>query len=236
MNKIISIFKKEIRGFFTSPLAYVIGAVILALGGYFFSVTLFVNRIADLTGVFMNLAVILIFAAPALTMRLLAGEEQEGTMEFLLTSPITIPQLVLGKYLAALFYFFMVIVLTFVYPGILLALSTPDKGVILSTYVGFFLLVAAYLAIGILCSSLTGSQVVASISSFGVLLLLWIFSWLSGNISGPLGSFAKVLSISEHYGDFLRGIIDTTHIVYFISIIIVSLILSMLGVSKRAWS
>ena len=144
--------------------------------------------------------------------------------------------MILGKYLAALFYFLSVTVLTFVYPGILLAISTPDKGVILSTYIGFFLLVAAYLAIGVLCSSLTGSQVIASISSFGVLLLLWIFSWLSGNISGPLGSFVKALSISEHYGDFLRGIIDTTHIVYFISIIIVSLILSMLGVSKRAWS
>ena len=76
-------------------------AVILALGGYFFSVGLFATRIADLTGVFMNLAVILIFAAPAITMRLLAGEEQDGTIEFLLTSPITIPQLILGKYLAS---------------------------------------------------------------------------------------------------------------------------------------
>lgn len=236
MNTILSIFKKELKGFCTSPFAYVIGAVILALGGYFFSVTLFVTRIADITGVFMNLAVILIFAAPALTMRLLAGEEQEGTMEFLLTSPITIPQLILGKYLAALVYFLIIIVLTFIYPGILLALSSPDKGVIFTTYLGFILLVATYLAIGILCSSFTGSQVIASISSFGILLLLWIFSWLSGNISGPLGSFAKALSVSEHYADFLRGIIDTTHIVYFISIIMVSLILSVFGVSKRAWS
>ena len=116
MRKIISVSKKEIKGFFTSPLAYVVGAVILGLGGYFFSVTLFTTRIADLTGVFMNLAVILIFAAPALTMRLLAGEEQEGTMEFLLTSPITIPQLILGKYLAALFYFLVITVLTLSIP------------------------------------------------------------------------------------------------------------------------
>lgn len=236
MNAVISIFKKEIKGFFYSPLAYVISAVILALGGYFFSVTLFTTRIADISGVFMNLAVILIFATPALTMKLLAGEEQDGTMEFLLTSPITVPQLIIGKYLAALGFFLFITALTFVYPGILLTLSTPDKGVIIATYLGFFLLVAANLSIGILCSSFTESQVIASISGFGILLLLWISSWLSDSISGPLGSFFKTLSISEHYMDFLRGVIDTTHIVYFISIILVSLILSMYSVSRRVWS
>jgi len=157
-------------------------------------------------------------------------------MEFLLTSPITVPQLIIGKYLAALGFFLFITALTFIYPGILLTLSTPDKGVILATYLGFFLLVAAYLSIGILCSSFTKSQVIASISGFGILLLLWISSWLSDSISGPLGSFFKTLSISEHYMDFLRGVIDTTLIVYFISIILVSLILSMYSVSSRVWS
>jgi ABC-2 type transport system permease protein len=169
-------------------------------------------------------------------MRLVAGEEQDGTMEFLLTYPVTIPQVVLGKYLASLALFVAIIFLTFIFPGILLSISSPDIGVILTSYLGFLLLAATYLAIGIMCSSFTSSQIIASVSGFGILLLLWIVGWLSGNISGPLGQFAKALSISEHYGDFLRGVIDTTHIVYFLSIIIVSLLISMLGVAKRAWS
>jgi ABC-2 type transport system permease protein len=232
VNVFVSIFKKEVKGFLNSPFAYVISAVVLALGGYFFFTTLFVTQIADLTGVFMNLGVVLIFAIPVLTMKLLAGEKQEGTMEFLLTSPVTIPQIIISKYLAALVYFIIIVLLTLTYPGILFTVSSPDKGVIFTTYVGFFLLVATYLAIGVLCSSLTSSQVIASILSFGILLLLWIFGWLSGKLSGPLGSLAKTLSIFEHYGDFLRGIIDTTHIVYFLGIIIASLIFSMFGITK----
>lgn len=236
MTIIYSIFKKELKGYIQSPLAYAVISVIMALAGYFFSVTLFTSRIAEMTSLFMNLAVILIFAAPVLTMRLMAGEEQDGTMEFLLTSPVTISQLVLGKYLASLALFIAIIILTFIFPGILLSISSPDRGVIITSYLGFLLLAATYLAIGIMCSSFTSSQIIASISGFGILLLFWIVGWLSGNISGPLGQFAKALSISEHYGDFLRGVIDTTHVIYFLSIIIVSLLISMLGVAKRAWS
>jgi ABC-2 type transport system permease protein len=236
MTAIYSVFKKELKGYIKSPLAYAVIAVIMALAGYFFSVALFTSRIAEMTSLFMNLAVIFIFAAPVLTMRLVAGEEQDGTMEFLLTYPVTIPQVVLGKYLASLALFLAIIILTFIFPGILLFISSPDIGVILTSYLGFLLLAATYLAIGIMCSSFTSSQIIASVSGFGILLLLWIVGWLSGNISGPLGQFTKALSISEHYGDFLRGVIDTTHIVYFLSIIIVSLLISMLGVAKRAWS
>jgi len=236
MTAIYSVFKKELKGYIQSPLAYAVIAVIMALAGYFFSVALFTSRIADITNLLMNLAVILIFAAPILTMRLLAGEEQEGTMEFLLTSPVTIPQMVLGKYLASLALFTAMIILTLVFPAILFSLSSPDKGVILTSYLGFLLLTATYLAIGIMCSSFTSSQIIASVSGFGILLLLWIVGWLSGNISGALGKFANAISISEHYGDFLRGVIDTTHIIYFLSIIVVSLMISMLGVAKRAWS
>lgn len=236
MTALYSVFKKELRGYIQSPLAYVVVAVIMALSGYFFSVALFTSRIAEMTSLFMNMAVILIFAAPVLTMRLVAGEEQEGTIEFLLTSPVTIPQVILGKYLASLALFGVIIVLTFVFPGILLSISSPDKGVILTSYLGFLLLSATYLAIGIMCSSFTASQIIASVSGFGILLLLWIIGWMSGNISGPLGQLAKALSISDHYGDFLRGVIDTTHIIFFVSIIAGSLLISMLGLAKRAWS
>ncbi|MDI3481593.1 MAG: gliding motility-associated transport system permease protein [Tepidanaerobacteraceae bacterium] len=236
MAIIYSIFKKELKSYIQSPLAYAVVSVIMALAGYFFCVSLFTSRIAEMTSLFMNLAVILIFAVPILTMKLVAGEEQDGTIEFLLTSPITIPQLVLGKYLASLALFIAITILTFIFPGILLSISTPDKGVIITSYLGFLLLLAAYIAIGIMCSSFTSSQIVASISGFGILLLFWIVGWMSGNISGALGQFAKALSISEHYGDFLRGVIDTTHIIYFLSITIVSLLIAMLGVAKRAWS
>ncbi|GAQ25799.1 ABC transporter permease [Tepidanaerobacter syntrophicus] len=236
MNAIISIFKKELKSIFYSPIAYVIGAVILGLAGYFFSVNLFVSRIADLTGVFMNLGVVLIFTVPALTMKLLAGEEQAGTMEFLLTSPISVFQLIIGKYLASLVFFLFITAFTLIYPGILFALSAPDSGIIIVSYIGFLLLVASYISVGLLCSSLTTSQVVASILSFGVLLLLWVSSWLSSNTSGILSSFIKTLSMSEHYMDFLRGIIDTSHLVYFVSIILVSLTLSAINISRRTCS
>ena len=179
----------------------------------------------------MNLAVILIFAAPAITMRLLAGEEQDGTIEFLLTSPITIPQLILGKYLASLGLFLVIIVLTFIFPGILLNISTPDKGVLLATYIGFFLLIATYLAVGVLCSSLTSSQVIASISSFGILLLL-DHKLAFRNISGMLGKFACTLPF-QNTMEIFTGIIDTAHIVYFFSIILAALIFTMLSVDRR---
>ncbi|MCR4432014.1 MAG: ABC transporter permease [Tepidanaerobacteraceae bacterium] len=236
MSVILSIFKRELKGYIQSPLAYAVISVIMALAGYFFSAALFSSRIAEMTSLFMNLAVILIFAAPVLTMKMIAGEEQDGTMEFLLTSPVTIPQLVLGKYLASLALFAVIIIMTFIFPGILLTISSPDRGAIAASYLGLMLLTASYLAIGIMCSSFTNSQIIASISGFGILLLFWMVGWLSGNISGPLGQFAKALSISEHYGDFLRGIIDTTHLVFFLSIIIISLLISMLGVAKRTWS
>ncbi|WP_422445211.1 ABC transporter permease [Thermoanaerobacterium sp. DL9XJH110] len=236
MRIVYAIFKKEMNGYLLSPLAYAIIAVVLGLAGYFFSVNLFVSRIADLTGLFMNLAVILIFASPMLTMKLMAGEEQEGTMEFLLTSPITIPQLVIGKYLASLGLFLILIVMTLIFPGILVFISTPDKGVILTSYLGFFLLAAMYLAVGIMCSSFTGSQLIAGMSGFGILLIMWVMGWLSGNMSGPLEKLARNISIPEHYGDFLRGIVDTTHITYFLSIIAFSLIISMIGVAKKTWS
>ncbi|MGE5587195.1 MAG: ABC transporter permease [Clostridia bacterium] len=236
MLKTWSIFKREVAAYFLSPIAYVMGAVFLVLSGYFFSILLFATRSASMQGTLGNMAVTFIFVAPVLTMRLLAEERKLGTDELLLTSPVTITSIVVGKYLASVFTYLVFLAVTLAYPAILRHYGSPDMGPIYSGYLGMFLFGAACLSAGTFASALTENQMVAGMVGFGILLLFWIMGWVSAAVTGPVGEAVSALSILKHFDDFQKGIVDLSHTLYYLSFVFVFLFLAVRTIDSRRWS
>jgi ABC-2 type transport system permease protein len=235
MRNMIFIAQKELHAYFASPMAYVVIAAFLAITGFFFSLIVYMTREASLGAVFANIAVILLFVAPALTMRLLAEEERSGTIELLLTLPVRDWEVVVGKFLASLAVYAVMVGLTLYYPLLLLKLGNPDRGPIVSTYLGVLLLGGAFLSIGLFASALSRNQVVAALVGFGAMLILWLVD-VAGNLFGPpVSDFVTYISMSGHYFDFLRGVIDTKDVVFYLSIVAASLFLSVQVLQLGRW-
>lgn len=238
MRNIWIIFKKELKTYFVSPIAYVMFIVFLVLAGYFFfNLTAFFNMQAIhymryesamgeinvnemvISPLFYNISIILLLMVPLFTMRMYAEEKKTGTLEILLTSPLSSLQLVVGKFLGTLAVYIIMLGFTLIYPLILFMYGNPDLGPIISGYIGIILMGAAYISIGSLCSSFTENQIVAAVISFGVLLLLWVIS-LASSFAGPiLGEVLSYISLIEHFHDFAKGVIDTKDIVFYLSFI-----------------
>lgn len=230
------LMKKELRSYLLSPLAWVLLAVYFALGGYFFSGIIIITGQADLTGYFGNMAVTLLFLVPALTMRLWSEEEARGTSRFLLTAPITVAEVVTAKFLAAFSLMLLAELASLVYVLILWRLGSPDWGTVLASYLGFTLLVAASLAVGLFASSLSSSQMVAGLIGFGLLLLFWVVDWISSSVPAGLGSVLKAISFPGHLVDFLKGLVVTNHIVFYLSAVVLFLFLAVQSIAKRTWA
>jgi ABC-2 type transport system permease protein len=231
--KIWAVYRKELRSYFCSPLAYTVIGVYLALSGYFFSVILVTTKQLIMTGVFANMGLMLVFIAPILTMRLLTAEESEGTMELLLTTPVTVFDIVVGKYLAAFTVFLMGTVLTLSFPLFLCTYGSPDFGPIITGYTGFVLLGGAFLAIGLFMSATTDNQVIAGVLTFGVGLALWIVGWLAEELTGKARDIANHISAVQRYEGFLYGVLDLSDVTYFITIILAFVFLTCFAVIKR---
>jgi ABC-2 type transport system permease protein len=180
--------------------------------------------------------VILLLVAPALTMRLLAEEQRSGTIELLLTAPVRDWEVVGGKYLASLTLFLTMVALTLYYPLILMAFGNPDLGVLAASYIGVILLGGSFLSLGLLASSLTQNQVVAAMISFGLILSLWLVGFLSGVVTGPGADIVDYISIVAHYGDFMKGIVASKDVIYYLSIIGGALFLATRSLETRRWS
>lgn len=239
MRNMIAILRKELRTYFVSPVAYVAIAAYLVLSGVFFAllVTAQPGTVeASLGIVFGNVSVVLLIVAPALTMRLLAEEQKSGTIELLLTSPVQDWEVVVGKYLSSLILFLIAVALTLIYPLVVMRYGTPDVGPMIGGYIGMILFGAAFLAVGIMASSLTQNQVVAALVSVAILLGLWLIGAFSGSARPPVSDVLSYLSIITHYGDFSRGLIDTRDIVYYLSVIVVSLFISVRALETRRWT
>jgi len=235
MKNIAIIAQKELRAYFASPIAYVVIAAFLAMTGFFFWLIVSLSREASLRGVFANMAIILLFIAPALTMRLLAEEQRSGTIELLLTLPVRDWQVVLGKFLASLAVFALMLALTLYYPLLLVWLGNPDRGPIISGYIGLLLVGGAFLSIGVFTSSLSGNQVVAALLGFGAMLILWLID-IAGRLFGPPASdVVTYVSMSQHYFDFVRGIIDSKDVIFFLSVMAAFLFLSVQTLQLRRW-
>jgi ABC-2 type transport system permease protein len=181
------------------------------------------------------MSVLLLFLAPAVSMRLLAEEQRMGTLELLLTAPVRDVEVVLGKYLASLVFLVALLGLTFYYPFVLVMFGNPDRGPMLAGYLGVFLQGAAFLAVGLLASSLTQNQIVAGVASLFGLLVLWLADSLGSVIPGALGDAVRYLGIVAHGSDFPRGLIESSSVVYYLSLIVVALFLTVRSLEARRW-
>ena len=252
--KIWPIFKKEMRLYFTSPIAWVIGSIFLLVAGYFFySIFAFftlasmqsamnpaMGRELNVTDsvmrpLFSNLTVILLLLMPMVTMRLFAEERRSGTIELLLTYPVRDGAVLLGKYLAALVLYLLMLAGTLLYPAIVVYFARVDPGPLLTGYLGLVLLGATFLAIGLFASSLTENQIVASLVTFGTLLIFWVIGWSAEYAGGTLGSVLRHLSLIEHFDSFAKGVLDTKDIVYYLNFTILALFLTLRSLEARRW-
>jgi ABC-2 type transport system permease protein len=250
------IYKKELRLYFTSPVAYVLLTIFLLIAGYFFySIFAFFTRASMqaamnpqmgrdlnvtesvLRPLFANLSVILLLLMPLLTMRLFAEERRAGTIELLLTYPVRDGAVLVGKYLAAFTVYTVMIAGTLLYPLLLVIVrAQPEWGPLATGYLGLLLMGAMFLAVGVFASSLTENQIVAAIVTFGLLLMFWIIGWTAEIVGGPLGTVLTHLSILEHNDTFAKGVLDTKDIIYYINFTALALFLTLRSREARRWS
>jgi ABC-2 type transport system permease protein len=237
MRNMLIIARRELGAYFASPIAYLVMAGFLAIAGYFFSVILVIFREASLERTFLNTVTVLLFVSPLLAMRLLSEEQRSGTIELLLTAPVRDWQVVWGKWLAAFLLFVLMIALTGVHVLILWRLGNPDFGPILSGYLGVILLGAALLALGTLTSALTENQIVAAVLGIALAVLFWVSGAVSEVVGTDsfLGRFFEQLALPEHLFDFMRGVVDTAHVVYYLSVTVGALYLATRILETRRW-
>ena len=252
VRNILAIAGKELRSYFASPIAYIIIGLFALLFGWFFYVYLHVfveqsQRMAMMgggnvnvneqmiRGVLQNAAVIILFVMPMITMRSYSEEKRSGTIELLLTSPLTDLDIILGKFLAAMGLYCGMLLVTLVDVAILFRLGNPEWRPIAAGYVGLLLMGGCFISVGLLISSLTKNQIVAGFLTFAVFLMLWVINWLADS-SGPTGqAVLSFLSITDHFDDFTKGIIDTKHLVYYLSFITFGLFLTAKSVDSERW-
>jgi len=242
MRNILTIALKELKGIFISPIAYAVAlAIFLVMGILFYANVLGAayQQVAPAVQIVVGpLATLLLFTVPAVTMRAVAEEQRTGTLELLLTAPVRDWEVVVGKWLGAVTFIFFVLLATWVYPIILNNIVDPgiDQGVLVSGYIGLFLMVAAFLAIGVAVSSLFSNQIAAFFTTLGILLVLWMISYPSQAMGSLGGDLFRYLDMSEHfYPTFYRGIIELKDIVYYLSAIALALFLGSVSVEARRW-
>jgi ABC-2 type transport system permease protein len=182
-----------------------------------------------------NVSVVALFVLPLITMRTYAEEKRSGTIELLLTSPLTDTQIVLGKFLGAVALYTLMLAVTWIHIAILFIYGNPEWKPILSGYLGLLLMGASFLSIGLLISSLTRNQIVAGMVTFAVLLLLWTMNWMSESAGPTMGKVLSALSITDHFDDFSKGVIAVSHLVYYLSFITFGLFLTAKSVDSERW-
>lgn len=254
MRNIWSVAKKEIKTYFTSPIAYVVIAVFLVLVGFFFYSAIWwfnsqsiqmaqnpyyyqqinINQMV-FAPLFHNMSIILLLMLPLLTMRLFSEEKKIGTDELLYTSPLSVGQIILGKFLAALVVLATMLVLTGILSIFAFIFGNPEMAQVLNGYLGLFLMGAAFIGVGIFFSSLTENQIVSAILTFGALLLFWILNWASYSASGLWKDVLNYLSFFQHFDDMTKGILDTTDVVYYLSFAFFGLFLTHSVIQSRRW-
>lgn len=235
MNKLLSIYRREVRAYFTTPFGYVITAVFMFITGFFFFSITNQLRQASLRFMFGNMSVILLLVTPILTMRLMAEERRLGTEELLMTSPLSSWQIIGGKFFAALTFFWAMSLCTLVYAFFIFRYGDPEVGPVVSGYVGLLAMNAAYVALGLFASTLTKSQMTASMVGFGLLLFLWVVDWLGQITNPPLKDMFESLSLFFHFDSFQKGVISLTHLFYFLALSFAFVFFSTRVLEGRRW-
>ena len=257
MKNALAIAAREIRSYFVSPVAYVVLTGFLLLSGWFFFNLLarfsYLLQIYGSMGrggaelerlnlnefvispLLHNLSVVLVILIPMITMRTFAEEKRLGTFELLLTSPLRVGEIVAGKFLGALVFVTLMLSLTAIYPILLVVYGDPEMGIMLSGYLGLFLVAASFLSIGLLTSSLTENQIIAAVSSLVALLLLYVINWPADTSTPTIGAVLHYLSVTEHFSEFVKGVIDSRALAYFVSLIAAALFLTHRSVESLRW-
>lgn len=212
------IMKREFTAFFASPVAYIVTGLFLAFSGFLFFSTFFLVNRAELRNFFNLLPVLFAFFIPALTMRLFAEEARSGSLETLLTLPVSSFDAVLGKFLAVFLFTASMLVPTLVYLVTATAFGSPDAGSVIGGYLGSLFLAAAFSAIGLFASSVTKNQIVAFFIAFSVCILLAMIDSFLVLLPAPAVSLLEWASASYHFSSVARGIIDTRDLLYFLSL------------------
>jgi len=260
MKNILAVYVRELQSYFSSQIFYVISAVYVFVVGYMFRNSFFrfasesmrrlryvwdygsanvdlvnVNAVSIQTFQYMNFFLLLI--VPMLTMRLYAEEKKSGTMELLMTSPITTTQVLLGKFFSCFTIYSLMVMLTSFFMGILIIQSNGqvDIGPVISSYFGTLLFGAAIIPIGIFSSSLTENQIVAAVITLTVILGLWVLIFSAQFFDYPINEFISFISLSEHLNSFTLGFIGMRHVVYYLSISIFWLTLSWMNIESARW-
>lgn len=232
-----AIFRREVLSYFTSPIGYIFLAAFYASSAVIFSVNSLENGSTKLDAVFAQLMIILIVLIPILTMRTISEEKKNKTDQCLLTSPVSLFGIVAGKFLAAFLIYVLGVAITLVYAVVVSAFVAPDWTVILGNIVGLVLLGAAFIAVGIFCSSFTENQIVSAVVSFIALIVLYLFTTIGNLIPVEFISniFSK-LSFWERYYGFTYGLFDLSNVLFFISAAVVFLFLSVRVLERRRWA
>ena len=232
-----AIFRRELLAYFTTPIGYIFLAIFYAGSGLFFNMTSLSSGSADLAYTFTLIIYVLLVVIPILTMRTLSEEKNQKTDQCLLTAPVSLGGLVLGKFLAALVIFSLAVFITVIYAVVVSAFADPDWLVVIGNIVGFMLLGSAFISIGIFVSSLTENQVVSAIISFAAMLLCYLLSSIAQLI--PVEWLSKVvsnLSFVDRYTGFTYGLFDLSNALFFVSVTAVFLYLTVRVLEKRRWS
>ena len=255
MSNIIAIAQKELKSYFASPIAYIVIGLFALLYGYFFVAILayFVRQSMQMgqlgaqgpqvmnvnqmmiRPLLLNVTVLVLFVMPMVTMRTYSEEKRSGTIELLLTSPLTDFQIIVGKFLGALALYATMLAVTLLHISILFVFGRPEWKPIATAYLGLLLMGGCFISVGLLISSLTKNQIVAGMVTFAVFLFLWVINWI-GSFSGPtVEKLTNYLSIIDHFDDFSKGVIDTSHLVYYLSFITFGLFLTAKSVDSERW-
>jgi ABC-2 type transport system permease protein len=232
----LTITAKEFMSYLASPMAYVVIGIFLALTGFFFGSSSATYSTTSLSGFLEVGSLLLLLLTAVLTMRMLAEERKLGTIELLLTAPVRDGEIILGKFLGSLGIIVVILVLTSYYPILLKVFGDPDIGPIATGYLGLFLLSCASLAIGIFASSLTSNQIVAAVVAGGILFGLWFLGSAATYLPRTLGDVIGYFSLSNYFPDFIRGIIDTRGVIYYLSITALFLFLAVRSLENSRWS
>jgi ABC-2 type transport system permease protein len=235
MSVTMAITKRELRTYFNSPVAYIVVMVFMLLAGYLFWNTVLIEKQAEMRGYFGLTPMLFTFIVPAMTMRLLAEEKGSGTLELLITMPVRDWEVVLGKFLAALGLLAVLLGLTLVYAFSLSRIGPVDNGPTYGGYFGLLLMGAAYVAIGVMASSLTKNQIVAFILAFGICFAMYLFGRVVQIVPPALQPIVAFLSIDTHFESISRGVIDTRDVLYYLSVVAVSLVVATVAIDSRRW-
>ena len=233
MKQVVQIFNKEFYAYFLSPIAYIVISIFLVVTGWFFFSTFFLFDLASMRNFFSMMPILFSFVAPAVTMRLFSEELNVGSYELLLTMPVSIRQVVLGKFLAGTIFMTLMLLPTISYPLTISFLGELDWGPVFGGYLGAFLLAGSYCAVGLFASSLTRNQIIAFIIGLAICFGLTMLNKMLFFMPETLLGFFSYLGVDMHFANISKGIIDTRDLLYFVSVVFIGLYATHVSIEER---